>query len=281
MTRRPHYLLHLVAGCWLALVLAMAASNVQAAPSRLVADLSQSRVDITSGYHGTELLLFGAYEGVPGDELVLIVEGPATDIVQRRKEKKAGIWVNVETIVWQQAPSFYHMFSTTAFDRIADADVRRRAAIGPASEGLMLVAGTGGGNGHGGGNHAGGRDDGAGTAAPKRGTSDQEAGLRRNMTANGLWQSKPSSITTQQDMLFRTMLSLPSNVPTGDYVVRILHFRDGVALSERTTDMNSRKAGMSALIYRFAHDYPVFYGLFAIAFAVASGWLAAVAFRRG
>ena len=38
---------------------------------------------------------------------------------------------------------------------------------------------------------------------------------------------------------------------------------------------------MSALIYSFAHVYPVFYGLFAIAFAVASGWLAAVAFRRG
>jgi uncharacterized protein (TIGR02186 family) len=82
-------------------------------------------------------------------------------------------------------------------------------------------------------------------------------------------------------MLFRTVLTLPSNVPTGDYSVRILHFRDGVALSERVTDMNIRKAGMSALIYSFAHDYPVFYGLFAIAFAVASGWLAAVAFRRG
>ena len=261
MTRQLRPLPTLFAGCWLALVLAMAATNVQAAPSRLVADLSQSRVDITSGYHGTELLLFGAYEGVPGDELVLIVEGPATDIVQRRKEKKAGIWVNVETFIWQQAPSFYHMFSTAAFDRIADADVRRSAEIGPAS----------GGRG----------DDRTTTAGPTRGTSEQEAGLRRNMTANGLWQSKPSSIITQQDMLFRTMLSLPSNVPTGDYVVRILHFRNGVALSERTTDMNIRKAGMSALIYRFAHDYPVFYGLFAIAFAVASGWLAAVAFRRG
>ena len=276
MTRQLRPLPTLFAGCWLALVLAMAATNVQAAPSRLVADLSQSRVDITSGYHGTELLLFGAYEGVPGDELVLIVEGPATDIVQRRKEKKAGIWVNVETFIWQQAPSFYHMFSTAAFDRIADADVRRSAEIGPASGGLMLVAGTNVNRGY-----EGGGDERTTTAEPTRGTSEQEAGLRRNMTANGLWQSKPSSIITQQDMLFRTMLSLPSNVPTGDYVVRILHFRNGVALSERTTDMNIRKAGMSALIYRFAHDYPVFYGLFAIAFAVASGWLAAVAFRRG
>jgi hypothetical protein len=37
---------------------------------------------------------------------------------------------------------------------------------------------------------------------------------------------------------------------------------------------------LSALIYKFAHEYSLFYGLFAIAFAVGSGWLAAVAFRR-
>lgn len=267
------------AGLWLVLVVITTTSAAQAAPSRLVADLSESRVDITSGYHGTELLLFGAYEGMPGDELVLIVEGPANDIIQRRKEKKAGIWVNVETIQWQQAPSFYHLFSTAAFDEIADEDARRLAGIGPMAGGLMLVANSrGGDDGHGGHDRD---DDGAGTTEPIRGTSAQEAGLQRNMTANGLWQSEPESIVTRQDMLFRTMLSLPGNVPTGDYLVRILHFRDGVALSERTTDMSVRKAGMSALIYRFAHEYPVFYGLFAIAFAVVSGWLAAVAFRRG
>lgn len=265
-------------GLWLALVTVMAASAVHAAPSRLVADLSQNHVDITSSYHGTELLMFGAYEGAPGDELVLIVEGPASDIVQRRKEKRAGIWVNVETMLWQQAPSFYHLFSTASLDEIADVDTRRQAAIGPTVGGLMLVSqADGGGGGHGGG----GAQDSTIKAEPVLGTDQQEAGLRRNMASNGLWQNNPSSITTQQDMLFRTMLTLPSNVPTGDYIIRILHFRNGVALSERTTDMNIRKAGMSALIYQFAHEYPVFYGLFAIAFAVASGWLAAAAFRRG
>lgn len=188
------------------------------------------------------------------------------------------MWVNVETLLWKQAPSFYHLFSTAELDEIADPQSRLKADIGPLAGGLKLVAGAdGGGNGHGGSTP---EADMQGAEA-KLGTADQNAGLRRNMTSNGLWLTSPASIVTQQDMLFRTMLTLPSNVPTGDYSVRILHFRDGVALSERVTDMNIRKAGMSALIYSFAHDYPVFYGLFAIAFAVASGWLAAVAFRRG
>jgi hypothetical protein len=266
-----------IAGIWLAVIALVTTTVASAAPTRLVADLSQSHVDITSGYHGTELLLFGAYEGVPGDELVLIVEGPANDIIQRRKEKRAGVWVNVETLLWKQAPSFYHLFSTAELDEIADPQSRLKADIGPLAGGLKLVAGAdGGGNGLGGSTP---EADMQG-AETKLGTADQNAGLRRNMTSNGLWLTSPASIVTQQDMLFRTMLTLPSNVPTGDYSVRVLHFRNGVALSERFTDMNIRKAGMSALIYSFAHDYPVFYGLFAIAFAVASGWLAAVAFRR-
>ena len=266
-----------IAGIWLAVIALVTTTVASAAPTRLVADLSQSHVDITSGYHGTELLLFGAYEGVPGDELVLIVEGPANDIIQRRKEKRAGVWVNVETLLWKQAPSFYHLFSTAELDEIADKQSRLKADIGPLAGGLKLVASAdGGGNGYGGTTP---EADMQGAEA-KLGTADQNAGLQRNMTWNGLWLTSPASIVTQQDMLFRTILTLPSNVPTGDYRVRILHFRDGVALSERVTDMNIRKVGMSALIYRFAHDYPVFYGLFAIAFAVASGWLAAVAFRR-
>ena len=116
-----------IAGIWLAIIALVTTTVASAAPTRLVADLSQSHVDITSGYHGTELLLFGAYEGVPGDELVLIVEGPANDIIQRRKEKRAGVWVNVETLLWKQAPSFYHLFSTAELDEIADPQSRLKA----------------------------------------------------------------------------------------------------------------------------------------------------------
>ena len=255
-----------------------------AAPKQIVADLSDSHVDITSSYHGTELLLFGAYEGRPGDDIILIVRGPTTDIIQRRKAKRAGIWINVETMVWQQAPSFYHVFATDSLLTIADEQALGAATVGPLSGGLSFIAGTeGAGNGHGGGGHGGGDQDNVrvpASGAAIAGNSLQQANLRRNMEANGLWQVLPSSIVTQQDMLFRASLSLPSNIPTGDYSVRVLHFRDGVALSERVTDMNVRKAGLSALIYRFAHDHSAFYGIFAIIFAVASGWLAAVAFRR-
>lgn len=253
---------------------AASAIPAQAAPNHVVADLSEDLVEITSGYHGTELLLFGAYRGMPGDDLILEVRGPSTDLLQRRKEQKAGIWVNVETVKWMAVPSFYHLFSTRPLTEIAGSEALGDARIGADTLGLRMAQAAGGNNGHGAG------DDSV-IGAPVAGTAAQTEGLARNMTRMGLWGTKSNAVATQQDMLFRTALSLPSNVPPGAYVIRVLHFRDGVAINESKTDMNVRKAGLSALIYRFAHDYSLFYGLFAIAFAVASGWLAAVAFRRG
>ena len=258
----------------LGLCAAASAIPAQAAPNHVVADLSEDLVEITSGYHGTELLLFGAYRGMPGDDLILEVRGPSTDLLQRRKEQKAGIWVNVETVKWMAVPSFYHLFSTRPLTEIAGSEALGDARIGADTLGLRMAQAAGGNNGHGAG------DDSV-ISAPVAGTAAQTEGLARNMTRMGLWGTKSNAVATQQDMLYRTALSLPSNVPPGAYVIRVLHFRDGVAINESKTDMNVRKAGLSALIYRFAHDYSLFYGLFAIAFAVASGWLAAVAFRRG
>ena len=258
----------------LGLCASVSAIPAQAAPNHVVADLSEDLVEITSGYHGTELLLFGAYRGMPGDDLILEVRGPSTDLLQRRKEQKAGIWVNVETVKWMAVPSFYHLFSTRPLTEIAGSEALGDARIGADTLGLRMAQAAGGNNGHGAG------DDSV-IRAPVAGTAAQTEGLARNMTRMGLWGTKSNAVATQQHMLYRTALSLPSNVPPGAYVIRVLHFRDGVAINESKTDMNVRKAGLSALIYRFAHDYSLFYGLFAIAFAVASGWLAAVAFRRG
>ena len=100
------------------------------------------------------------------------------------------------------------------------------------------------------------------------------------MAATGLWPSEIGPVTLTQWALFRATVQLPANVTSGVYDVRILQFRNGVAFSENKTNIYIKKGGLSAMISNFAHEYSLLYGLFAIAFAVAAGWLAAVAFRR-
>jgi uncharacterized protein (TIGR02186 family) len=231
-----------------------------AASSRLVADLSNKSIAITTGFHGTELLLFGAVDGRAGDDIIVIVTGPPTDIAQRRKDNRAGIWVNVETNIWKQAPSFYNILATRPLDKIASIEMMQQLGIGPAHLGLTLLP-----------------EGGTGPAIDGNRFIEALAG---NMGSIHLWPAQTGTVSLAQDALFRATLDLPANIVTGDYDIRVLHFRDGMAISEDRTRLNIEKGGLTADIYNLAHDYSALYGIFAIAFAVAAGWLAAAAFRR-
>lgn len=105
--------------------------------------------------------------------------------------------------------------------------------------------------------------------------------LVKNMTHLDLWSTNTGKVTLTHNALFRAEIHLPANILSGNYDVRVLHFRDGVVISKDTTNLSIEKGGLSATIYNFAHNFPAFYGIFAIVFAAASGWLAAAAFRRG
>ena len=74
--------------------------------STIIADLSRKDVAITTDFHGTELLLFGAVKGEEEDDIIVVFSGPQTKIASRKKEKVSGIWVNTKTVLWQNAPSF-------------------------------------------------------------------------------------------------------------------------------------------------------------------------------
>lgn len=270
----------IVIGMFTGMVIGINPAN--AAPQRLVADLSESEVKITSSYHGTELLLFGAFEGENGDDVVLLVSGPNIRLAQRRSDKVAGIWVNVETKVWENAPSFYHVFSTRPLTEITDSTGLADAMIGASALPLSFTSYEGGaisGQNSSDPNSSGHDNAGNGDDASKP-SAQMIEGLVRNMKDLGLWAESNSGVTVQRNTLFRATLTLPKNVPTGDYEVRVVHFRDGTILSEETTAMIVKRAGFSAAIYNFAHEHSALYGIFAIIFAVCSGWLAAVAFRR-
>jgi uncharacterized protein (TIGR02186 family) len=229
---------------------------------RLVADLSKSNIAITSGFHGTDLLLFGAVDGAVGDDILVVISGPPTNIAQRRKANRAGIWINVETNIWQKAPSLYTILATSPIDKIANPETLTSLAIGTNHIGLEIAAKT----------------PVAGQSKPT--ANEFIAALQANMASIDLWPDQTGNVTLTENALFRAEVKLPANILSGTYNVRILQFRNGVAISEDITNLYIKKGGLSAGIYNFAHNYSALYGIFAILFAVAAGWLAAVAFRR-
>jgi len=82
----------------------------------LVVSLSTHQVQINSSFVGTDLVLFGAIERDEKTvtrsgnyDIVVRVTGPPQTEVTRRKSRVVGIWVNTESRVFIDAPSYLAM----------------------------------------------------------------------------------------------------------------------------------------------------------------------------
>ena len=238
------------------LVAGVAASRSAWAQS-LVADLSNHLIAINTGFIGTEVVLFGATDG-PGD-VAVVVQGPPTEVMVRRKARIAGIWINAASMEFQQVPSFYSVATNRPLEQIIGDAVLARHEIGLGHLGLAPLS--------------------PGRASPERIREFREA-LIRNKQEEGLYGKSLGQVAFLGDRLFRTNVYFPANVPTGAYTVSVFLIRDGDVVSAQTTPLTVSKVGFSAEIFEFAMRQSTFYGISAIIFAVAAGWLAGAIFRK-
>ena len=224
------------------------------ASETLVVDLSSDEVAITTGFTGTELLLFGAKQ--ESGDVVVVLQGPNRDAVVRKRERVAGVWVNGESMVFRGVPAYYHVAATRPLEEIAPPDLLARLGI---AAGTLDLAGT--------------------TEAPAARRAPFRDGLIRNRTRQGLFGYDPRGVRVQSERLFRATAVFPANVPTGPYRVNVYLFDRGKLLARQESVLVVRKVGLEASVFNFAHRQATLYGVVAIAVAVAAGWLAGFIFR--
>ena len=222
----------------------------------LVADLSNHLVAITTGFSGTDVLLFGAQEGT-GD-VVVVVRGPTSDVAVRRKGRVAGIWINTRSLNFTGVPSFYAIASTGSIEAVAPPAVRARQQIG--YDNLRL-----------------GVEEEDATQAE---IAEFRQALVRNKQKSGTWASEVGRVTRLGNTLFRTNVHFPANVPVGTYLVEVMLLREGQVVGAQTTPLIVGKVGFDADVYDVAHRQSALYGLIAIAVALLVGWVPHLVFRR-
>ena len=232
-----------------------------AAAERVVAALSQSRVQIDTAFTGSEILVYGAVirdEPAPTDSalgLVVTVAGPERPVTVRRKGRRFGIWVNVDAVEVEGAPSFYAVAASAPLASVLNEteDERFRISPGRALRGVMAAEGL--------------DPDAFGQA------------LIRIREREGAFRTADSRVTLTDDTLFSTEVTLPANLVEGTYAIQIFLTRDGVVQTRYATAITVRKVGLERFLYRLAHDRPLAYGLMSLAIAIAAGWGASAAFR--
>jgi uncharacterized protein (TIGR02186 family) len=250
----------------LALVIA-AASCGTAFAERLIVSVSNHRVSITPYYAGEELVLFGAVErdaATPPNrgayDIVVTVTGPRANMVTRRKERKLGIWVNVDSRQFQNVPGYLAISANRTFGDVAPPDLQRRLQIGLANTLLTQRVGP--------------------DLADVVADDPFRTAFVRLKSEHGLYRESPSGVVFLSPTLFRAGIFLPGEVPIGSYDVDIKLFSGGALLTRTQTAFDIVKVGFEQMVAETAHNNGLLYGLITTAMALLTGWLASIVFRR-
>ena len=239
----------------LALVSGALSAPLAADNEPLVVDLLPERVEVDSSFTGSTVILFGV-KTQPGD-IIVTLRGPEAPVVVRRKRRVAGIWVNRDSVAFRDVPQYYAMAASRPIDEIMEAKALDRNQIGTGHILLNTIW----------------------TRTADEVDSFREA-VRRTRAEEDLYAPEIGEIVVIDGSLFRATLTLPANVPTGDYVAETILVRDSEVLSRREVHLTVEKSGISAEIYNFARGQGALYGLIAIAAALVAGWVGGVAFRK-
>lgn len=223
----------------------------------LVPEVSQSEVRVRQGFTGTELLLFGAILDPQGRragaeyDIVVVLKGPTEPIRMREKERVVGIWMNAETSDFRSAPSFFAVSSSQPISEIVD---DRTAAIYELGTDFIQLSPSG-------------QIDPIQQARFATGLVD----LRRR---HGLYKQNDRGVLISEQVLYQARISLPSNVPVGEYTAETFAIRDGRVIASALADVDVRKVGFERFVEYASQDWSLIYGIVAVMFSIFMGWIA-------
>jgi uncharacterized protein (TIGR02186 family) len=222
----------------------------------LVAELSQRRIEITTGFTGADLLVFGSTErliGEASDEVLVVATGPPQPMVVRRKIRVLGFWINGPSATFPQVPGFYAIAGTRPAWQMLPEDVRQSGRLGLDALPLRALGAQG--------------------PAFRAALLDLKKGA-------GLWVEDTVPVEVSGGRLFHARVPLPATVTPGTYRVEVLLVRARRIVARQELNFEVARVGAAARIANVADTAPLLYGLTCIVLAGLAGWLGSVLFRR-
>ncbi len=249
----------------LALLVLMLIGVVPAHAVRLVAQVSNDTVEITSSYVGERMTFYGSIMPDAGSpqkfvegpfHVVIVVVGPTQDRVAREKTNTFGIWLNTDQVTFKGFPSYFHVLSSGRLQDITDVTTLTTNFILPEAHAMLPNA----------------------SGWWKTLTFGRE--LIRLMTQDGLFGTQESGVNFLSDNFYSAQLTLPSTAPPGPYIAQTYVFKNGEIVARRSEGFAVRKIGFERFLALSAQQSPLLYGIACVALALFTGWLGGVLFRR-
>lgn len=232
---------------------------------RLVSQVSNDNVEITSSFDGERMTFFGSIAPDAGSEqkfvegpfhVVVVVLGPTQNRVARQKTHNFGIWLNTDQVEFDNFPSYFHVLSSGRLTDITDITTLTTNYILPEAHTLVANGGD----------------------WWKAAIFGRQ--LVRLMSEEGLFGIQENGVNFLSENFYSARLTLPSNAPPGPYIALTYVFKDGAIIARKSEGFAVRKIGFERFLAISAVQYPLFYGLVCVILALFTGWLGGVVFKR-
>lgn len=219
----------------------------------IISGISVNKINIDTNFTGAEILLFGAKDRV--GEIVIAIRGPKKDFLVSRKEKTFGVWHNGQRIKFQNAYTYYNIFSTFN-NQIKNRDF------------LLSELELGGNN--------------IKFTADASRDKINEFGVKliENLEQNQLYSLSPKQIDFLDESLFKIMINFPKNIIRGVYTAEIYLINDGNLEDFQAIPIYVNQVGLSAQINDMAHNRSFFYATISVLIAIVAGFVANYIFAR-
>jgi uncharacterized protein (TIGR02186 family) len=219
-------------------------------------DISENNIKIETNFIGKEVIIFGILND--DQETIMTIKGPEKNALIQKKERILGFWFNTKKITYNQIPSIFFIASSNEIEDILPTSTIIKEEL---SFDYLLENKT----------------------SQRNFISDisldtWKSNFVRIKKSKNLF--KEYEIENIDNKLFQTRIFFPAKSIPGNYKVNVYQIKDNLILNNKEKIINLKKSGIGNQIYNFAHKNAAAYGLFAIIFAVLSGFLAATLFRR-
>ena len=219
-------------------------------------DISENNIKIETNFIGKEVIIFGILND--DQETIMTIKGPEKNAVIQKKERILGFWFNTKKIIYNEIPSIFFIASSKNIKDILPTSSIIKNEL---SFNYLLENKT----------------------SQRNFISDVSLEAWKNnfvriKKSKNLF--KEYSIEKIDNKLFQTRVFFPAKSIPGEYKVNVYQIKNNLILNNKEKIITLKKSGIGNHIYNFAHNNAAAYGLFAIIFAILSGFLAATLFRR-
>lgn len=221
----------------------------------IIADFSNNKINIDVGFNGTKLLFFGVIDG-EGD-VVVSVTGPRKTIKVRRKEKKMGFWINTDSKVFYDVPSYYYVAATKKLNNLDADNIFIINQIG--IKNLRFEGGE------------------EKTKAERESWKD---GIIESMVKLERYFPEQGKVHLSNNKLFKTELNFSSEIIDGEYLVDTLLLNNGNVTAARRSFVLVSKSGFGEKIFKTASERGLTYGILAVLSALFFGFIIHETIRR-